>query len=337
MNKAFAVSAIVLLCLSGMAQADVFNLGPGLTNLETVTVGDPGNAPDTNVMNDGTTGYGSVSYTYKIGEYEVTTAQYCDFLNHTAKSDFDGLYNTNMANTSIACGCNIQRSGTNGSYVYTIGSGSASDITNWGNRPVNYVNYWDSCRFANWLTNGQGSGSTELGAYTLRGYTGPDGRNIVRNAVDGWFVPTENEWYKAAYYKGGGKNAGYWMYPTQSNTAPGNQVINPDPGNEANYSGMGFAPTGFTIGPPYYRSNVGEFENSASAYGTFDQGGNVFEWNESVASVVGFSAIRDSRGGSWDQNSYLQATARYTSGVYPTSGDSESGFRLVFIPNLPPS
>ena len=45
MNKVFAVAAaLALLCLGSLAQADVFNLGPGLTNLETVTVGDPGNA-----------------------------------------------------------------------------------------------------------------------------------------------------------------------------------------------------------------------------------------------------------------------------------------------------
>ena len=31
-----------------------------------------------------------------------------------------------------------------------------------GNKPVNYVSFWDAARFANWLTNGQGSGGTEM-------------------------------------------------------------------------------------------------------------------------------------------------------------------------------
>ena len=71
--------------------------------------------------------------------------------------------------------------------------------------------------------------------------------------------------------------AGYWDYPTKSNTVPSNVGSDgyTDPGNHANYWN-----NGYTLGSPYYRTNVGEFENSASAYGTFDQGGNVWEWNE---------------------------------------------------------
>ena len=92
-------------------------------------------------------------------------------------------------------------------------------------------------------------------------------------------MTSEDEWYKAAYYKGGGTNAGYWDYPTQSNTAPSNvgRWLH-DPGNNANYYDQRL----YRIGSPYYRTNVGEFENSASAYGTFDQGGNVWEWNEGI-------------------------------------------------------
>ena len=48
---------------------------------------------------------------------------------------------------------------------------------------------------------------------------------ITRNAGATYFIPSENEWYKAAYYKGGGTNAGYWLYPTKSNTAPSNVLI----------------------------------------------------------------------------------------------------------------
>ena len=108
MNKVFAIAAVlVLLSLGIAAQADVFNLGSGLTNLETVTVGDPGNAPDTLVMNDGTTGYGSVGYTYNIGKYDVTTARYCDFLNNKAKSDPHVLWNAYMGEPYPAFGAAI--------------------------------------------------------------------------------------------------------------------------------------------------------------------------------------------------------------------------------------
>ena len=41
--------------------------------IEWVTVGDPGNSPDTTVESDGTRIYGSVPYEYHMGKYEVTT------------------------------------------------------------------------------------------------------------------------------------------------------------------------------------------------------------------------------------------------------------------------
>ena len=37
--------------------------------------------------------------------------------------------------------------------------------------PVNYVDFYDALRFANWMNNGQGNGDTETGAYTLLGGT----------------------------------------------------------------------------------------------------------------------------------------------------------------------
>src|SRR6187551_1317669 len=64
--------------------------------IDMVTVGNPGNSPDTDVMYDGTTGYGSVGYGYRIGKYEVTAGQYTEFLNAVAKDDPNGIYNTVM-------------------------------------------------------------------------------------------------------------------------------------------------------------------------------------------------------------------------------------------------
>jgi hypothetical protein len=57
----------------------------GQTSVSMVTVGNPGNAPDT-------TGYGAVSYVYKMDKYDVTTAQYTQFLNAVAATDTYGLY-----------------------------------------------------------------------------------------------------------------------------------------------------------------------------------------------------------------------------------------------------
>ncbi len=149
MKKTFAVTAaIVLLSMGLAAQAAI--------TIETVPVGNAGNAGE--LSGAGAGGFGSdricgfVSYNYNIGKYEVTAGQYTAFLNAKAKTDDHGLYNTNMDTANHMYGCNIKRSGGGTEadpYSYTV----ASD---WANRPVNYVSFWDSCRFANWLGNGQG-------------------------------------------------------------------------------------------------------------------------------------------------------------------------------------
>jgi len=309
MKKVFAVTAaIALLCLGGIAQADI--------TIETVPVGNPGNAADTRVMNDSTTGYGTVGYAYNIGKYEVTAGQYTAFLNAKATTDTYLLYNASMWSSSYY-GCKIQRSGSAGSYTYSV-------APDWANRPVNYVSFWDSLRFANWLHNGQGSGSTETGAYTLT-TSGITNNTITRNTGATWAVTSENEWYKAAYYKGGG--GGYWLYPTSSDTAPGRDMADAS-GNNANYYwGSGAYP----IDSGKYTTVVGEFQNSDSPYGTFDQGGNVFEWNEAIIS----GAYRGARGGGFSSGTYgFQASSRDYYSNPPGEGDF-IGFRVSQIVPVP--
>jgi formylglycine-generating enzyme required for sulfatase activity len=117
-------------------------------------VGNPGNAPDTAVMADGTTGYGSVPYAYNIGTYDVTVGQYVEFLNAKDPTGADplGLYNSGMVDPTFG-GINYSSSAASGN-KYSVSSGAA-------NHPVNYVSWYDALRFANWLDNGQGNGDTE--------------------------------------------------------------------------------------------------------------------------------------------------------------------------------
>ena len=84
----------------------------------------------------------------------MTAGQYTEFLNAVAKTDTYGLYNTSMWSDSE--GCKIERTGSPGSYSYSVASGYA-------NRPVNYVSYWSSCRFSNWLNNAQPTGEQGCG------------------------------------------------------------------------------------------------------------------------------------------------------------------------------
>src|SRR5262249_32767417 len=110
-------------------------------------IGNPGNACDPAHSSPCA---GSVGYVYNIGTYEVTNAQYVEFLNAKAASDPYGLYHFQM--TSGYSG--ITQSGNDGSYTYSVAAGHE----NW---PVDYVTFFDALRFANWMNNGQGSGDTE--------------------------------------------------------------------------------------------------------------------------------------------------------------------------------
>ena len=308
MKKLAMILAVagLILAASGTAQA---------VDIELVTVGNPGNVGDTHGA-----GYGAVDYAYNIGKYEVTAGQYREFLSAVAGVDTYGLYNTNMWSSSY--GCKIERfagSGTGGDpYQYQV----AAD---WANRPVNFVSFWDACPFANWLHNGQGSGDTETGAYTLTP-GGIDDNTITRNADWKWAVTSEDEWYKAAYHKNDGLTGDYFDYPTSSDSVPSNDLTTPDGGNNANFWQDG----GYTVGGPYYRTPVGEFELSESPYGTFDQGGNVREWNEAG---VG-SAYRYQRGGEFAfyaglpyDDYLLRAVAR--GAFLPTDEGTLVGFRVV--------
>jgi formylglycine-generating enzyme required for sulfatase activity len=288
-------------------------------------VANPGNAADTRYDANG---YGAVSYAFNMGKFEVTAGQYTSFLNAVAKTDTYSLYNTYMGSG----GENIQRTGTDGNYEYNV----ASD---WANRPANRASWGDAARYCNWLTNGQPTGAqdastTEDGSYYLNGATSISALQAVtrKTAAQGgrYYIPTEDEWYKAAYHKNDGTTGNYWDYPTGSNSTPIHDLLNPDGGNNANFSICG-DPNGqdLTIGNPYYRTLVGEFESSQSSYGTYDQGGNVGEWNEAIVSYDSLS--RGIRGGSFDDPvGSLSGGAR--AGDIPTFESRHIGFRIVEVP-----
>jgi len=166
------------------------------------------------------------------------------------------------------------------------------------------------------MQNGQGSGSTETGAYTLVGGQ-TSGVAPAKNAGATFYIPTENEWYKAAYYspvKGGPGSPGYYTYATQSDTAPGNNIGSGT--NQANYiTGAGYSVTqsGIFSSAQNYLTNVDAFPNSASFYGTFDQSGNVTQWND-LDGTPGSS--RGQRGGSWGSFAYSMSSS--VSGMPPT-------------------
>jgi formylglycine-generating enzyme required for sulfatase activity len=306
------VSAVLAaVCVSASAvQAEVV--------IETVSVGNPRNAADTRHE---TPGYGSVDYAFSIGKFEVTAGQYTEFLNAVANDDTYLLYSLSMWTSDH--GCKIERTGSSPDYSYSV----AGD---WADRPVNFVSWGDAARFANWLHNGQPTGvqdlsTTEDGSYYLNGVfiSNAELLAIVREPEAIWVIPSEDEWYKAAYDDDVTGN--YYDYPTRTDATPSNDLVDSDPGNNATfYDGV------LTIGDPYFRTEVGAHVNSESPYGTFDQGGNVWEWNEATL----YGSYRGVRGGSFSSSSYevyvtLQAATRSIG--LPNGAYGNLGFRVADV------
>jgi len=277
--------------LSSTAQAVV--------SIDWVTVGDPGNACDTQTSGC----FGSVADPYRISKFEVSNAQYAEFLNAVAATDTNTLYNTSMGSGYGG----ITRSGSSGSYSYSAIVGRES-------KPVNFVSFWDSTRFANWLHNGQPTGAqdnttTEDGAYTLSP-TGIANNTVTRNSTAEVFLPSEDEWYKAAYYDTSATS--YFDYPAGSDT----QTTCTAPGSTANTANCSFV-----NGDP---TNLGSYTAAASPSGTFDQAGNVWERSDTISNIVN----RGMRGGSFFDSPVLLA-ASFQGETGPTVEGSAIGFRVA--------
>jgi hypothetical protein len=244
-------------------------------NIDFVTIGNAGNAADTG----GTIGCGAVSYDYRIGKYEVTNAQWDTF--------------------TAAAGA---PTGNDGGY-------SVSAYFTGAQQPTNCISWYEALQFCNYLT----SGDKSKGAYQFSGNNSNPGSflGINRAAAQAsygkiYVIPTEDEWYKAAYYKPDG--SGYSLYANGTDIAP-------IAGVQSNY--------GYAIDALW---NVGT--GTQEQNGTFDMMGNVWEWNETLI----YFGYRCLRGGSCSYDvSYLSSSYRYD-GYFPSDEDVIVGFRVASTP-----
>lgn len=271
---------------------------------------------------------GQVNYEFHISQHAVTNAQYTAFLNAVAASDTHGLWNSFMG-SDVHGG--ISRHGSPGSYTYSvrIATTGFNAGQSMADMPVNFVTFWDAARFANWLTNGQpvgaqGNGTTETGIYSLGGVTNPTNNTVTRDATawmnGGVAIASQNEWYKAAYYN---PDTGYYaLYATGSDSAPTATTPNSSDANSVNRSGS-LSPAADTVTPG------GAYEVAGSAFGTYDQSGNVFEWTDDV-----FGNNRRQRGGAFiSDNTSLQSWMYFDAD--PTFWGNYVGFRVTSLAPIP--
>ena len=224
-------------------------------------------------------GYGAVDYMYNIGKYEVTQNQW----SAVVAADTSGLL---------------------------------EDPARWsGDQPVAVISWHDAAMFSNWLT----SGDVTQGAYGINGsgeVTGIDRNTAMSTYGVVYVIPTENEWYKAAYYDP--SKPGYWDYPTKhDDTDPPDGL---DSSSDTEFDAV-FS-DGYNQGHPNNVANTGVL----SAYGTMGQGGNLFEWNETT-----IGSLRGVRGGDWGSIGYLHASYRSWT-MSPGASASYLSFRVASVP-----
>jgi len=272
--------------VAGGAQADNFGSDGNAFTLDFVNIGGAGNAADGS-------GYGAVDYNYRIGQKEITLDQFAKA--HAASGNTIGSGNEGYWNDGAR----------------TVGTAG----------PASYVSWNEAARFANWLS----SGDANTGVYSFSGGLVSGIDRSYRNGSDlAYVLPSEDEWYKAAYYKPV-DNGSYSLYANGSD-----DVVDLTHGTSSGWNY--YTESGqFVNGSPNYMWETGD--GGMEQNGTFDMMGNVWEWNESAfdGSTNNMVANRVLRGGT-TASSAGNLRSSYRGSGSPTAEFSSIGFRVAAIP-----
>lgn len=270
-KQASAVILVALLFSSEAALADNIN-GVNINFQEIEYLGNPADtSPEIN-----RNGRGAVNYGYRISQTEISIDQYA------------------ASGIGSAGGGNVG---------YWVAAGS--------NAPVVDITWHDAARYCNWLT----SGNANVGAYVVDGankvtaitaHSGSAMDSLVTAYGEVYVLPSEDEWYKAAYYTG----SGYSKYANGSN-------LNGDivQGGEAMFN----TNTVWAVGSGLPEQN-----------GTVNMMGNVWEWQEDGFSNA-FPTYAALRGGSF-ATSEVSLRSESRGFQQYEANDFRVGFRVTAIP-----
>ncbi len=275
-----ALFAALAVCVT--ARADTFGTSGNEFTIDFVSIGNAGNAADT-------TSYGAVPYEYRASVNEISQDA-------------------------------ITKATASGMSRVTAGAWT-------GSQPAANISWYGAAAFVNWLNTSTGnqaaydltfSGSWSMNLWSSGQAWTAGGTNLYRNKNAFYFLPSENEWYKAAYYNAAGTN--YFSYPTGSNSVP-TAVASGTNAGSAVYNGVDTAPA------------IVNRAGGLSPYGTMGQGGNVWEWNESAndGSNNSSSEVRAIRGGYWLNDATSLRSSSRGSDV-PAGENLSFGFRVASVP-----
>ena len=277
--------AAVTLSIQPSAQADTFGTSGNEFTIDFVDIGHAGNAADT-------TTYGAVPYEYRVGKYEISQ-------DTITKATASGMANV-----------------TAGSWT--------------GNQPAAYISWYEAAAFVNFLNTDSGktaaydltinNGIWSMALWSSEQAWTAGGTNLYRNKDAYYFLPSENEWYKAAYYNAAGTN--YFLYPTASSSVPTAVASGTNAGSAVYFGAEGSVPA------------IVASAGGLSPYGTMGQGGNVFEWNESAFDGTNSSSSenRAIRGGFWFGTEIQLRSNLGRDSVDPTFQTNFFGFRVASVP-----
>jgi formylglycine-generating enzyme required for sulfatase activity len=275
--KQTLLSMLVAVGMIGSAAAqiyssDTFGTGDNQFSIDFTTIGNPGNAADT-------TTYGAVPYEYRMGKYEISQEA-------ITKATASGM-------TDVTAG------------AWT------------GNQPAANISWYGAAAFVNWLNTSAGktaaynltfSGSWSMQLWSSEQAWTAGGENLYRNKDAFYFLPSENEWYKAAYYNP--VSSDYFLYPTASSTAP-TAVASGTDASTAVYNKANDRPAAVNAA------------GGLSPYSTMGQGGNVWEMTESGVH----------RGGNfWDEQGDLESSRRSPFAGQTDYAGHVLGFRVASVP-----
>jgi len=296
MKKALRILALAfgVVGQNSMAQTitETFGSGTNQFSIDFVSIGNPGNTADsgTYLYGGGSFSAGSVNYLYNVGKYEISR-------DAILKASSEGGLGISMADLSFTSGGNRP------------------------NRPATGITWSDAAKFVNWLNTSTGSQIAykfnELGTFQLWNPSdaGYQSTNPFRNSLARYFLPSRDEWYKAAY---GSPDGTWFKYPTGSNDVPADVSQGVSPGTAVYYRAPSIGPADIT--------NAG----GLSAFGTMAQGGNATEWIESAFDGVNDVADekREYLGGEWHNTAYVLGS----DGRNDTSPTGYIGFRIASVP-----